>query len=100
MPGLTVVSEAMRDRLEALARVRDVTVQPMGIDLRELFHEAETTTRASNEILFVGRLVEKKGLSHLIDAMPKILEQHPGVLGDRRIRTRGERASRPRRARP
>lgn len=33
--------------------------------------------RSDRELLFVGRLVEKKGLRHLLDAMPAVLRAHP-----------------------
>jgi glycosyltransferase involved in cell wall biosynthesis len=35
--------------------------------------------RREKSLLFVGRLVEKKGLEYLIRAMPKVLEKHPGA---------------------
>src|SRR5690606_32660237 len=35
--------------------------------------------RSPHELLFVGRLVEKKGLRHLLDAMPMVLASHPKV---------------------
>jgi glycosyltransferase involved in cell wall biosynthesis len=35
---------------------------------------------ATGVVLFVGRLVEKKGLNYLIEAMPSILERHPQAL--------------------
>ncbi len=75
--ALTVVSEAMRTALKATGAHARITVQPMGTDLRERFAPDPTVPRARDEILFVGRLVEKKGLRHLIDALPKIREQHP-----------------------
>jgi glycosyltransferase involved in cell wall biosynthesis len=75
--ALTVVSEAMRAALEATGAHARITVQPMGIDLRERFAPDSAVTRSRDELLFVGRLVEKKGLRHLIDALPKIRERHP-----------------------
>ena len=33
--------------------------------------------RRGRKLLFVGRLVEKKGLRYLIDALPSILAKHP-----------------------
>jgi glycosyltransferase involved in cell wall biosynthesis len=76
--AITVVSEAMVDELARLgvdpARVR---VQPMGVDLRTRFVPDPGVARDPNELLFVGRLVEKKGLRHLLAAMPAILAQCP-----------------------
>ena len=74
---VTVVSDAMRENLErAGVDVRKVSVQPMGVDLRDRFAPDATTQRSRAEILFVGRLVEKKGLRHLLDAMPSIIALH------------------------
>jgi glycosyltransferase involved in cell wall biosynthesis len=76
--AVTVVSEAMCGELERIgARVESVDVQPMGVDLSGRFTPDLTTQRSHDEILFVGRLVEKKGLRYLIDAMPAILEARP-----------------------
>jgi len=75
--SLTVVSEAMRTALESTGAHARITVQPMGIDLLERFSPDPAILRSRDEILFVGRLVEKKGLSRLIDALPKIRERHP-----------------------
>jgi glycosyltransferase involved in cell wall biosynthesis len=76
--GVTVVSGAMR---EELARIgvdpSTVQVMPMGVDLAGRFRPDPAVERSRDELLFVGRLVEKKGLRHLIDAMPAILRAHP-----------------------
>jgi glycosyltransferase involved in cell wall biosynthesis len=78
--AVTVVSEAMRDELERIgADIEKVRVQPMGVDLCHDFAPDPTVERSRDEILFVGRLVEKKGLRHLIDAMPAILLAHPSA---------------------
>ncbi|WP_325430382.1 glycosyltransferase [Dyella sp.] len=76
--AVTVVSEPMRGELKVIgADANKVSVQPMGVDLSELFTPDPVVQRSRDEILFVGRLVEKKGLRHLIDAMPAILQAHP-----------------------
>lgn len=73
----TVVSNTMRQELEKIgAEIVKVSVQSMGVDLGERFTPDPGVERSCNEILFVGRLVEKKGLRHLINAMPAILFTH------------------------
>jgi len=84
---LTVVSSAMKAMvvLTDLKSERDTAVIPMGVDAHTTFVPAQPTQERCG-ILFVGRLVDKKGLEYLIDAMPGILSQHPGtiltVIGD------------------
>lgn len=76
----TVVSTAMLDELRATdADISKVSVQPMGVDMRGRFCRDLAVTRSHREILFVGRLVEKKGLHHLLNAMPEVLRQMPDV---------------------
>ena len=77
--AITVVSRTMHDEVMKLDADHDkVHVIPMGVDLQNRFVPPET--RANNDsLLFVGRLVEKKGLRYLIDALPLILKRHPRV---------------------
>jgi len=76
--ALTVVSKAMKDELERLGvPAEKVSVQPMGVDLENRFTPDKTVTRSNSELLFVGRLVEKKGLRYLLEALPQIIEAHP-----------------------
>lgn len=76
--AITVVSRAMLDELRKLGMdLEKVQVQPMGVDLQERFTPNAAVLRSCDEILFVGRLVEKKGLRHLLDAMPAILRERP-----------------------
>jgi len=76
--ALTVVSRAMLAEVEVLGVAPDrVQVRSMGVDLSERFTPCSSVARSDTEILFVGRLVEKKGVIHLVRAMPKILEVRP-----------------------
>jgi glycosyltransferase involved in cell wall biosynthesis len=84
---LTVVSEALAD--EALRNGIDperVQVAPMGVDLCSTFTPAEVEDQEGVTLLFVGRLVAKKGVATLIDALPEILKRHP----DTRLRIVGD----------
>ncbi len=85
---LTVVSQALRDVLcaEGFDTARTV-VAPMGVDLRDSFVPAgEREQQGQPRLLFVGRLVAKKGVATLLRALPQILEHVPGasleVVGD------------------
>ena len=78
--ALTVVSKAMRKTVVAMGIDPDkVEVIPMGVDLKGLFTPDPGVQRKTDELLFVGRLVEVKGLQILLDAMPKVLAKHPGI---------------------
>ncbi|MBN2255848.1 MAG: glycosyltransferase [Deltaproteobacteria bacterium] len=74
---LTVVSGAMAEQAAALgARPGATNVIPMGVDLKDRFVPPETE-REGKQILFVGRLVEKKGVVYLVRAMSDIIREHP-----------------------
>ncbi|WP_325131728.1 glycosyltransferase [Arenimonas sp.] len=76
--AVTVVSAAMRDEMARVGiEASQVHVQPMGVDLAHRFTPRADAARSPGEILFVGRLVGKKGLRHLIDAMPAVIAAHP-----------------------
>ena len=81
---LTVVSTAMRARAMALgADPERVTVIPMGVDLRTRFIPPPGPRAGAQgqppEVLFAGRLVEKKGLGVLIAALPELLRRYPDL---------------------
>jgi len=83
---MTVVSRSMRsDILKMNAEPQKISIIPMGVELKKRFVPPST---AANRrcLLFVGRLVRKKGLRYLIDAMPIILRTHSelklSVAGD------------------
>lgn len=76
----TVVSGAMRD--EALRLGGDaakLSVVPMGVDMAGRFVPGDAGQRSRSELLFVGRLVEKKGLPYLLRALPAVLQERPDV---------------------
>jgi glycosyltransferase involved in cell wall biosynthesis len=76
--AMTVVSSVMRAEAERIGlRPPRLQVIPMGADLQEVFVPYATVPRSHHELLFVGRLVEKKGLTHLLDALPLVLRNHP-----------------------
>ncbi len=75
--AISVVSQAMRDTLHNIyPGVRSELIS-MGTDLTELFRPDKTISRQRATVLFVGRLVEKKGVRYLIDAFATVLGQHP-----------------------
>jgi glycosyltransferase involved in cell wall biosynthesis len=79
--AMTVVSSAMRDEAGRLGlQPPQLYVLPMGVDLRERFVPDPQQVRAIDELLFVGRLVPKKGLPHLLDAMPAVLARRPATV--------------------
>ena len=88
---LTVVSSAMRDKVleQGLASPNGVGVIPMGVDSRGMFLPPDNDNERRG-LLFVGRLVDKKGIEYLIAALPAILERHPGetltIIGDGPLR--------------
>ncbi|HQP26165.1 MAG TPA: glycosyltransferase, partial [Smithellaceae bacterium] len=78
--ALTVVSNAMQKTvLEMGVDLEKVEVIPMGVDLKGLFTPDPYIQRKSDELLFVGRLVEGKGIEMLLEAMPGLLEKKPDI---------------------
>nr|WP_277814769.1 glycosyltransferase family 4 protein [Flaviflexus huanghaiensis] len=77
----TVMNEQMKAQLEQLG-VSNVSVEPMGADLKGIMpHTVRDIDTA--RLLFVGRLVEKKGLAHLISALAYVdSDWHLTVIGD------------------
>lgn len=78
--GMSVVSSAMREAAghDGLKPPR-LDVLPMGVDLQQRFVPGNQQTRSRDELLFVGRLVPKKGLNYLLDALPAVLQRRPAV---------------------
>lgn len=76
----TLVSQALLETARDLgADPGKMSVVPMGVCLIERFVPDATVPRLDDELLFVGRLVEKKGLRYLIDALPRIAASYPSI---------------------
>lgn len=76
--SMTVVSQTMKHEVNRIVgRKIDVSVIPMGIDTKNTFYPDRNIERSKKEILFVGRLVEKKGVKYLLEAFKLILQDHP-----------------------
>jgi glycosyltransferase involved in cell wall biosynthesis len=68
--AVTTMNSDMRDRLVALgADPATTVVLPMGADVSAIRPLAAAVERRTGRILFVGRLVEKKGVSVLLQAL-------------------------------
>lgn len=79
--SVTVVSSAMLDRLATLGDFASrVSVLSMGVDVSGRFVVDGSVPRSKDEIIFVGRLVEKKGLRFLLQALPEIVRQRPSTF--------------------
>ncbi|MDN5924601.1 MAG: glycosyltransferase, partial [Xanthomonadales bacterium] len=79
--AMTVVSTAMGDEVKRLGlKPRHLEVLPMGVNLQDRFVPDSRQHRTSDTLLFVGRLVPKKGLRYLLDAMPILLAKHPEAV--------------------
>ena len=83
------VSKFIRDRaLEAGFPSQKLLVHCIGID-RDLFSPSPEP-EASQDVLFVGRLVEKKGCEYLLRAMRLVQQAHPQceltIIGDGPLR--------------
>jgi len=81
--GMTVVSTAMREEARRLGlHPPRLEVLPMGVDLTGRFVPDAAVARDPDRLLFVGRLVAKKGLHHLLEALPGVRARRPGATLD------------------
>lgn len=95
--AVTTMNSDMRDRLVALGAPTSTThVMPMGADVDAVRAAADGIASEPGRLLFVGRLVEKKGLAVLIEALrmiPAGLTWSLDVVGDGPLRSRLEAAA-------
>jgi glycosyltransferase involved in cell wall biosynthesis len=88
--AVTVVSHAMRDYCEERNLApKKIVVQSMGVDLDGKFIPGDNGNARAG-LIFVGRLVEKKGVEYLIEAMAILRPKYPQlnlvVIGDGPLR--------------
>lgn len=68
-----------------------ISVMPMGVDMINEFKPVPEVKRNDQRLIFVGRLVEKKGAGCLLDAMARVIKTVPGaellIVGDGPLRS-------------
>lgn len=90
--SVTVVSSALADNLRTRLNIENAVVAPMGIDT-SLFHPAKASLELKSKfssqgplVLFVGFLVEVKGVDLLLEAFAIVSTAHPAakliIVGD------------------
>ncbi|MBI4695867.1 MAG: glycosyltransferase [Gammaproteobacteria bacterium] len=84
---VTAVSRYVREELiRQGADGSRISVASMGVDLRDRFRPAAGVARDPGRVIFVGRLVEKKGVAVLVEAMDRLrasrADAHLIVVGD------------------
>ncbi len=96
--ALSTMNQDMKERLQALGADPDtVRVMPMGADLTAIRAGAAGVDRIPGRLLFVGRLVEKKGLAVLLAAvrlLPATVHWSMTVVGDGPLRSELQAAAR------
>ena len=88
---VTVNSEAVQKELRDRGfPIKRIEVVPNGVDV-SVFYPAESWPRDDDYVLFVGRLVEQKGVEHLLRAFAYVVQKFPRV----RLKLVGEGGYRP-----
>lgn len=74
--SLTVVSHGLAQEVQKLNVKCKIDIIPMGTDLTESFIP-DYKKRNRLQLIFAGRLVEKKGVRYLLDGLKKLLLRYP-----------------------
>jgi glycosyltransferase involved in cell wall biosynthesis len=75
----TVVSTAMCDHLITMGcDTGNISIQSMGVDLTRQFIPDRHAVK-TRDIIYVGRLVEKKGVSTLLDSIKLLKKDYPAI---------------------
>ncbi len=83
--AVTVVSAPLADTVRALGYMGPLTVGPMGVDTTLFSPDRKAVLPATHRVgigrylLFVGSVIERKGVGLLIDAMPRVQAQYPDM---------------------
>jgi glycosyltransferase involved in cell wall biosynthesis len=82
--AITVVSRRSLEKLRAFFADSDwqklerkIAVIPMGVDLTVSLEKTNTAHQNNSNILFLGRLAEKKGVQYLLPAFANVYRQFP-----------------------
>ena len=79
--AITTVNSQMKARLVEWGQPAEkISLLPMGVDTRSVGELAERTAKIPGQMLVVGRLVEKKGIEYLFEALREI-KARGGRLG-------------------
>lgn len=94
---LTVVSTAIKEKAINLGYNKNVFVYPMGVDTNLFSPEKKSDNLRKNLLitgaflLFVGGLLERKGIRYLIGAIPAVIKKFPDaklvVIGDGNLKS-------------
>ncbi|MEE8119225.1 MAG: glycosyltransferase [Gammaproteobacteria bacterium] len=78
--AITGVSHAVVEKINEIASPTcSVLVRPMGVDLRNRFCPV-SVVRNEQQLLYVGRLAEKKGVRYLISAVAELSQDFPNLI--------------------
>jgi glycosyltransferase involved in cell wall biosynthesis len=81
---MTVVSNVMKKiSIDIGVKQSNVSVLSMGVDLQRLFiPSVSKSPRRKNRLIYIGRLVEKKGVEYLIEAFSDLYARYPELTLD------------------